>query len=374
MTIKNAKVFHEKGIFEMGDIAISGEFFTDSACDDEELDATDCYAIPGLIDLHVHGCVGYDFSGADTDETGLKNMARYLASQGVTAICPTLLTLPEDKLALACKRIANCKNPDGASFAGIYLEGPFLSPNKCGAQNPEYIRLPDRDMIRHLQAEADGLIKILAIAPEREGAMELIKEMCGEIVCSLAHTEANYALAKKAFEQGASQVTHLYNAMPPLHHRNPGVIGAAIDAENCRVELICDNVHAHPATVRATFNMFGDERIILISDSIVATGLTDGSYELGGLAIEVRGNVSTLGGGGSIAGSVTNLMDCVRVAVTEMKIPLASAVKCATVNPAKAIGVYGQRGSIEAGELADLVLLNEDLSIRSVFLRGKRIV
>jgi len=374
MIIQNAKIFQENGTFKTDDIAISGELFTDDLQSDEVFDATGCYAIPGLIDLHIHGCVGHDFSDADTDEVGLQVMARYLAANGITALCPTLLTLPEEQLAAACKRIVNCKNQDGASFVGIYLEGPFLSPNKCGAQNPDHIRLPDRDMIQRLQAEAGGLIKLLAIAPEREGAMELIDEAGGEIVCSLAHTEANYALAQQAFEHGAGQVTHLYNAMPPLHHRDSGVIGAAMDAAHCRVELICDNVHVHPSVVRATFHMFGDDRIILISDSIIATGLADGSYNLGGLAIEVRGNLSTLTEGNSIAGSVTNLMDCVRMAVTEMGIPLASAVKCATVNPAKAIGVYEQRGSIDAGKLADLVLLNEDLSIRAVFLSGKRIV
>jgi len=274
MIIQNAKVFHEKGTFEAGDIAISGEYFIDDLQGGEVFDAGGCYAIPGLIDLHIHGCVGHDFSDADTDEAGLKDMAHYLAANGITALCPTLLTLPEAQLASACKRITAYSDPEGADFAGIYLEDPFLSPNKCGAQNPEYIRLPDRDMIRRLQAEAGGRIKLL----------------------------------------------------------------------------------------------------ILISDSIIATGLADGSYDLGGLAIEVRGNLSTLTEGNSIAGSVTNLMDCVRVAVRLMDIPLASAVKCATVNPAKAIGVYGQRGSIEAGKLADLVLLNEDLSIRAVFLRGKRIV
>ena len=374
MIIQNAKVFHEKGTFEAGDIAISGEYFIDDLQGGEVFDAGGCYAIPGLIDLHIHGCVGHDFSDADTDEAGLKDMAHYLAANGITALCPTLLTLPEAQLASACKRITAYSDPEGADFAGIYLEGPFLSPNKCGAQNPEYIRLPDEDMIRRLQAEAGGRIKLLAIAPEREGAMELIAEIGGEIVCALAHTEANYALAQQAFKHGARQVTHLYNAVPPFHHRDPGVIGAAMDATHCRVELICDNVHVHPSVVRATFRMFGDERIILISDSIIATGLADGSYDLGGLAIEVRSNLSTLTEGNSIAGSVTNLMDCVRVAVRLMDIPLASAVKCATVNPAKAIGVYGQQGSIEAGKLADLVLLNEDLSIRAVFLRGKRIV
>jgi len=374
MIIKHAKVFRENGGFENGDISISGTFFAEASEDNEVFDARGCYAIPGLIDLHMHGCVGYDFSDADTDVNGLQAMVRYQAAHGVTALCPTLLTLPEAQLEAACKRVSICEDPEGAAVVGIYLEGPFLSPNKCGAQNPDYIQLPDIEMVCRLQREANGLLKLLAIAPEVDGALELIKALSSEVGCSVAHTEAGYDTAKQAFGQGARQVTHLYNAMPPLHHRDPGVIGAAMDSTHCRVELITDNVHSHPSAVRAAFRMFGDDRIILISDSISATGLADGSYNLGGLAVEVRGNRSTLAESSTIAGSVTNLMDCVKTAVTEMEISLVSAVKCASVNPAKALGIYDQRGSIEAGKVADVVLLNEALSIRAVFLRGKRIV
>ncbi|MCL2828240.1 MAG: N-acetylglucosamine-6-phosphate deacetylase [Oscillospiraceae bacterium] len=369
MLIKHAKVFQENGGFASGDIAISGQYFADTAPGGEIIDATGCYAIPGLIDLHIHGCVDHDFS--DTDAQGLSDMAHYLAENGITAICPTLLTLPENQLAAACRQIATHADLKGAAFAGLYLEGPFLSPKKCGAQNPAYIQPPDVELVRRLQAQAGGMVKLLAVAPEMDGAICLIDALGDEIVCSVAHTEANYTLAQAAFAHGARQVTHLFNATPPLHHRDPGVIGAAMDALDCRAELICDGVHVHPSAVRAALRMFGDDRIIFISDNMSATGMADGVYDLGGLAVEVRGRCARLVEGDSIAGSVVNLMDCLRTAVTEMGIPLATAVKCASVNPAKALGIFHQRGSIAPGKYADLVLLNEDLSIRAVFLRGE---
>jgi N-acetylglucosamine-6-phosphate deacetylase len=202
--------------------------------------------------------------------------------------------------------------------------------------------------------------------------MAFIDAVKDEVVLSLAHTMADYDTAREAFLRGASHVTHLYNAMPPLHHRNPGVIGAARDAENCRVELICDGIHLHPSTVRATFAMFGADRIILISDSMRAAGLSDGQYTLGGQDVSVCGPRAVLADG-TIAGSVTNLMACLRTAVRKMGIPLADAVTCATMNPAKEIGIYDFCGSITPGKVADLVLLDKDLNVQAVYLNGKTV-
>jgi len=368
MIIKNAKVFRPDGRFAEGDVAIDGAYFAETAVG-EEIDASGCYAIPGLIDIHIHGCVGEDFSFADVE--GIAKMARYQAENGVTAVCATTLTLPEAQLAQACRNIAATKAPGIAAIAGIHLEGPFISPNKAGAQNPAHIAAPSMQMFENLQEAAQGMVKMLAIAPEMPGAMEMIDAFGGKIVCSLAHTTADYQTALEAFSRGARLITHMYNAMPPLNHREPGVIGAAMDSPHCSVELICDNVHVHPSAVRAAFAMFGDDRVIMISDSMAATGLGDGTYEIGGLAVTVQGNKSVLSHNGTIAGSVANLMECVRIAATQMDISLGRAVKCASVNPAKAIGVYNERGSIEPGKYADLVLLNPDLSIRKVFLRGE---
>jgi N-acetylglucosamine-6-phosphate deacetylase len=368
MIIRGAKVFGKSG-FEARDIFISGERVLSENPGGEAIDADGLFAIPGLIDIHLHGCVGSEFT--TSGDEGLRAMARYEASNGVTAVCPTTLTLPEDMLADACGRISGCETTDGAAFAGIYLEGPFVSPRKLGAQNPDYVSKPDAALFRRLQSASGGMVKIIAIAPEMEGALGVIGEISGGVACTIAHTTADYDTSMRAFANGARQVTHLYNAMPAFHHREPGVIGAALDTPDCRVELICDGVHIHPSVVRATFRMFGDDRIIMISDSMMATGLDDGEYELGGLPVIVKGNRAVLAEGGAIAGSATNLMGCLRAAVLEMGIPLHSAVKCASVNPAKAIGIFGERGSLEAGKFADVVLLDEGLNIKRVILRGK---
>jgi N-acetylglucosamine-6-phosphate deacetylase len=368
MIIKGAKVFGESG-FEARDIFIGGERVSGESTGGEAIDADGLIAIPGLIDVHLHGCAGCDFTSAGDED--LRAMARYEASNGVTAICPTTLTLPEEMLAEACRMISHCETPDGSAFAGIYLEGPFISPKKPGAQNPSYVKKPDAEMFRRLQSASSGMAKVLAIAPEMEGALDVIGEISGSVVCAIAHTAADYDMVMQAFAKGARQVTHLYNAMPGLGHREPGVIGAALDTPTCRVELICDGVHVHPSVVRATFRMFGDDRIVMISDSMMATGLGDGEYELGGMPVTVRGNRAALPNGSVIAGSVTNLMGCLRTAVRDMGIPLHSAVKCVSLNPAKAIGISGERGSLEAGKFADIVLLDESLNIKHVILRGK---
>jgi N-acetylglucosamine-6-phosphate deacetylase len=203
--------------------------------------------------------------------------------------------------------------------------------------------------------------------------MEFISELKGKKVISLAHTAADYETAMEAFRHGADHVTHLYNAMPPLNHRQPGVIGAAFETKESTVELICDGIHIHPAVVRMTLQLFGDDRVIFISDSMMATGLPEGIYALGGQEVEVHGKKATLTGDGAIAGSVTNLMDCMRNAVLHMGVPLASAVKAAAVNPAKKIGIYKDYGSIAPGKLANIVLLDPNLDIVKVIQKGKEI-
>ncbi len=241
---------------------------------------------------------------------------------------------------------------------------------KRGAQNAAYVQDPDAEMFKRLQAEAHGLIRLVDLAPEKPGAMDFIKELHGEVICSLAHTTADYDTCMEAFAAGAGHVTHLYNAMPPYSHRAPGPVGAAADAPGCSVELICDGVHVHPAVVRSTFRMFGAERVILISDSMRACGMPDGDYSLGGQAVTVKGNLAALSDG-TIAGSVTDLMSCLKKVVQEMGIPLETAVRCAAVNPARALGIYDRYGSIEPGKTANLALLSQDLDVMSVILNGE---
>lgn len=375
MIIKNASVFTEEGRFAKQDIFIKDGKFVMSAeeADGEEIiDAKECFAVPGLTDIHFHGCMGHDF--CDGTREAITAMAEYEASVGVTSIVPATMTLGEDTLQGICETAAayvkEVKNDKAADLCGINMEGPFVAASKKGAQNGAYIRKPDVEMFDKLNRASGNMIKLVAIAPEVEDAMEFIKAKKDETVLSVAHTATDYDTAMEAFEKGATHVTHLYNAMNPYTHRAPGPIAAAADSE-AEVELICDGVHIHPAVVRTTFKIFGDDKVILISDSMMATGLEDGDYSLGGQAVKVVGNLATLADG-TIAGSATNLMDCMRTAVQKMHIPLESAVKCAAVNSAKSVGIYDKYGSITPGKVANVVLLKKnDLALEKVILRGK---
>jgi N-acetylglucosamine-6-phosphate deacetylase len=369
MIIKNAMVYTEDGSFVKKDLTIEGEYIVSNEVTSnhgEELDAEGLYLIPGLTDLHFHGCVGYDF--CDGTKEAVRAMAEYQASNGITTIAPATMTLDDEELIKIFTNASEYQSESGAILTGIKMEGPYLSLAKKGAQNPKFLKHADASHFRRMQALSGGLIKILAIAPEEEGALECIEELKDEVVVSLAHTTADYDLSMKAFGKGASHLTHLYNAMPAFSHRSPGVIGAAFDSEHVHVELICDGVHVDPSVVRATFKMFGEDRIILISDSMMATGLKDGQYSLGGQEVTVVGNKATLADG-TIAGSATNLMQCMRIAVS-FGIPLTTAIKCAAVNPAKEIGIYDKYGSITPGKYANLVLLDQKLEIVKVILKG----
>lgn len=369
MIIKNAEVYTEDGVFEKKDIYIQDDKFVDTPSDEEILDGEGCYAIPGLTDIHFHGCVGYDF--CDGTEEAIQAIADYEASVGVTTIVPATMTFSEEKLAEIGQAAKAHKNEKGAILCGINMEGPFIAMKKKGAQNGKYIHNPDVEMFDRLQEASGNLYKLVDLAPEVEGAVEFIQAKKGEVVLSIAHTAADYETAKGAIDAGVNHITHLYNAMNPINHREPGPIIAAADNETCEAELICDGVHIHPAVVRNTLKMFGPDRVIFISDTMMAAGLEDGMYELGGQPVIVKGNRATLEDG-TLAGSNTNLMNCMRVAVQQMQVPLETAVRCAAVNPAKSVGIYDQYGSITPGKTANLVLLEKsDLSARQVILKGK---
>lgn len=378
MIIRNALVYGEDKTFSRLDIRIEEDVFTEicpslaPSENESVLDADGLYAIPGLIDIHFHGCMGHDF--CDGTVEAIDAITRYEASCGVTSVCPATMTVSPESLVqvMDAARTYNESpaRPGQASLVGINMEGPFISEAKKGAQAAEHIRLCDEALFCSLQERSSGLIKLVDIAPENEGAMEFIDALHDKVTISLAHTTADYQTAKEAYDRGARHATHLYNAMPPFTHRAPGVVGAAFDSPHCRAELICDGVHIHPSVVRATFQLFGDDRMILISDSMRAAGMEDGQYTLGGQDVAVKGKYATLVSDGALAGSVTNLMDCMRTAVKEMQIPLESAIACATMNPAKAIGIYDRYGSISTGKIANLVLLDQDLNLRQVIIHG----
>lgn len=370
MIVRNGMVYDPDGTFRKKDIYMEDGCFVQKEQETGSGDAFDAeglYLIPGLTDIHFHGCMGHDF--CEGTQEVIQLMADYEASVGVTSICPATMTMPEETLLKICRAAKQFPNDHGAFLAGINMEGPFISEKKKGAQNPKYIRKPDETMTDLLQKESGGLIRIIDLAPETDGAMEFIADEKGKAVLSVAHTEADYDTAKRAFEAGATHMTHLYNAMKPINHREPGPILAAADTDFVEVEMICDNIHLHPAVVRNTFRMFGEDRVILISDTMEAVGMPDGNYELGGQKVIKTGNRAVLEDG-TIAGSATNLMDCMRTAVKIAKIPLETAVKCAAVNSARSIGIFDRCGSIEPGKWANLVALDRELNIVKIWNRG----
>lgn len=371
MKIVNGRVFKGADFAEETVYVNNGVFVCeqDYVDDGVVVDATGKVVAPGMIDLHFHACVGYD--ACDGSVESFHKMAAYEASQGVTAICPATMTYPEEKLGGVCDAAAAFAPAENESaLLGLNMEGPFISPSKVGAQNPAYVQAPNAGMFMRLQERAHGLVKLVDIAPEEPGALEFIEAVKGCTRVSLAHMCATYDQATAAFEAGARQLTHLYNAMPGLAHRAPGPIAAAVDQDDVFAEIIADGVHIHPSMVRLAFKMFGAQRMVLISDTMEAAGMPDGEYELGGQAVIVKGNLATLHNG-TIAGSVTNLALCVKTAVTKMNIPLADALRAATLNPAIALGVADTRGSIEPGKVADCVILDSStVDVCHVILRG----
>ena len=374
MKIIGALVYGADKKFHEQDLYLKDGLITDMATEGEEVvEASGCYAIPGLIDIHFHGAMGADV--CDCTMEAFEKIAEYEAGRGVTAICPATLTLPVEELKKVLVLGAEFaeKRASGklmAELVGFNMEGPFISKVKKGAQNEAYIRGCDAGLVSEFVEASKGLLKIIGLAPEdNPGFEEYISAVKDKVKVSLAHTNADYDTAMKAFKAGASHAVHLYNAMTGMSHREPGVVGAVFDSKGVTAELICDGIHIHPAVVRATFEMVGADRMILISDSLRATGMPDGEYEIGGLPIIKKGKEIRLTDGGAIAGSVTDLMGCLQTAVREMGISLETAVAAATINPARCIGIDDKYGSLEVGKRANVVLLGrDDLEVRRVIM------
>lgn len=366
-------LFTKEGNFQYGTVTVENgvikEVSIQDICDEAnaergilEEEIQKRYILPGLVDIHFHGCKGYDF--CDGTVEAVHEIAKYEAEHGITSICPATMTLSKEQLVQICRAAAEAEEKN---LVGINLEGPFIAEAKKGAQNGKYIKKADGALLECLQECSDGKIKLVTIAPEEEGAIDCIKAYGDQFQFSIGHTCADYETAKEAMEAGANHVTHLYNAMPGFTHRAPGVVGAAFDQQDTMVELICDGIHIHPSMVRATFQLFGPNRVILISDSMMATGMESGEYALGGQKVNVKGNLATLEDG-TLAGSVTNLYDCMVNAV-HMGIPLETAVGAATVNPARSIGLEEKIGVIAVGRRADLLVVDEKLKLLEV-LKG----
>ena len=377
MILKNATVLNSCFEPVRADLATSGERIAEIAPDlqgrmntgGEAVDLSGCTLVPGFVDIHIHASIGVDT--CDASREGLKRVAAYLATKGVTSFCPTTMTVSSEEIRAARDNVRDCmEHPGpGARIAGVNMEGPYLSIHRKGAQKGEYIRTPDWRAFRDYYEGCGGIIKLLDVAPECEGAEELIRNASRLCTVSIAHTEADFAQAKQSFAWGVTHATHLYNAMSGFNHRAPGVVGAVFDTPAVSAELICDGFHIDPAVLRITFRVLGEDRTVIISDAMRAAGMKDGDYDLGGQNVQVRGGLARLAGG-TIAGSTTNMHQEVKNLLS-YGVPFRQVIKSATINPARQIHEDHQTGSLEPGKYADIVALDENMDIRLVVCRGE---
>lgn len=356
MIIKNGLVFTKNSEFENKDIQFNEKIEKIGNIDssDKIFDAKGCYVIPGFVDIHTHGAVDVDACDETVDFDKWK---KFLLSKGVTTFFPSTVTETNDAVL---KAVDNLKDADG-----INLEGPFLSHAKKGAHDEKKICAVDLELLSKIKHK----VKITTVAPEMYDNMEKIAEIVKlGIKVSLGHTTADYETSKKAFECGATHITHSFNAMPSFLHRDPGLLGAAFENDDVFCEVIADGVHLHPSVVRMIYNCIGADRMILISDSMRATGMEDGEYTLGGLDVFVKDGKATLKDG-TIAGSTSTLYDVFKRAVA-FGIPVCDAVKMASLTPSRAVNINNSVGSLEEGKDADILILDKELNIIKVFYKG----
>ena len=373
MILKNAKLFNDSFEIIRADVETDGDKIAQLGPEltgtKHSIDLSGCVILPGLVDIHIHGCAGADTFDGTRD--AIVRMAAHLVRKGVTSFCPTTMTGSAEQIAAALSAVRDCMDrpPQGAAVLGAHMEGPYLSVGKKGAQRGDALRLPDFAEFLRLYHGCGGAIRLVDVAPECENARDFITRASEFCTVSVAHSEADYDTAMQGFQWGITHATHLFNAMTGFHHRQPGIVGAVFDSPDVRAELICDGLHLHPAVLRTAFRLLGEKRSIIVSDSMRAAGLPDGESELGGQKVFLKNGEARLADG-TIAGSTTNLLDEIRNLV-RFGNPLRQIVRSATINPAAAIGMDGEIGSIRKGKRADFTVLNEALDLRLVVVRGK---
>ncbi len=366
MLYKNANVFID-GNFKKTNISTENGIIT-SVSDNEEKgtneSVTDCegrFIIPALVDIHTHGCKGYDFSTASEAQIG--EMLEYYALRGIGTVLSTVMTNSRDVMLRASETAGKymaMQNNGGsgkarARLGGVYMEGPFFKEKKKGAHDARFLTGLDAGFLSEFDSASGGNTKVVAFDPCLEGAGEFVCENKSRFTLSLAHTDCSYKLACGMMDKGVAHVTHMFNAMNGLDKREPGIPGAVFDHDECYAEIICDGIHIHPSVIRAAFKAHGD-RMVLISDSMAAAGLPEGEYELGGLKVVAKDGRATLADG-TLAGSVCDLRTMLERAVS-FGVPLEQAVAAATVNPAKSVGIDDVCGVIKVGRRANFVFLD----------------
>ena len=374
MLFKNGLVFMENGTFEKVDIRVQDEKIAEIGTNlakngDEVKDLSGKRLLPGFVDIHSHGCGGADFT--DGTPEALQTMADTYLKAGVTTTLGTSTTLQPDTLRKVFRNYGDFakKQTRGARMIGVNMEGPFLSMKKRGAHIPEYLLPADFELFTELNALSGGRIRQVDLAPEIEGGMAFIEKASKVCTVCVAHTGAGYDQTMAAYAAGATSNTHMYNAMTGLSHREPGTVGAIYDSDTI-AELICDGFHIHPAVIRATFKILGNDRICLISDSMRAAGCPDGTYDLGEQDVFVKDGKAVLADG-TIAGSVINVHTAVQRAIS-FGVPMESALKAATINPARAAKLDALVGSIAPGKYADLLVADDALALEEIYLGGVR--
>lgn len=364
------EVVVERGRISSVDVVGDQRDAATSRAGHEVVDLSNRWLVPGYIDVHVHGGGGAQCNTARAEE--IEEVARFHARRGTTGLVATTVAAPVDELCAGLTAIARCTAP---TLLGAHLEGPFLSREWPGAMDPNLFLDPDIGLLDRLLAAGGGAVRLVTLAPERPGALALVRRLVGsEVVASVGHTGATDAEVREAVRAGASAATHVFNAMPPFHHRNPGAVGAVLDLPEVSCELICDGVHVDPLAMRLLYRAKGARGVRLVTDATAAAGMPDGRYRLGGRSVTVTGGRAVLTAGDSIAGSTLTMEAAVQNAVRLLEVPIGEAVLMSSTNSARLLGLEGRKGAIEAGLDADLVVLDESLAVEATMVAGKWIV